>query len=375
MNDIISSKRILVLSHTIYPAQFPRSYRATELAIEFARLGHLVTLAGVLGEYDYSEFEKTHHLKVEDIGRMDWVSLKSSGANKRSFLNKVGSKLLKKWMEFPDIEFLWKVPLYLKTKSDIDLLISIGMPHPIHWGTALAKKRLSNKFPAKWIADCGDPYMGNKVTKIKPAFYFKYFEKEFCRQADYITIPIKDALQGYYQEFWYKIKIIPQGFRFDDIDKIEEFKPNTIPTFAYAGIFYKDFRDPTSFLEYLATLDRPFKFIVFTKSIGFLEPFKERLKEKLEVCDYIPREDLLNRLKRMDFLVNFENNTKVQSPSKLIDYALTGRPVLSLNGSKLSNSKIEQFLNGDYAQKFILKNIEDYDIKNVAQKFIRLTQK
>ena len=74
------------------------------------------------------------------------------------------------------------------------------------------------KTAKKWIADCGDPFMGAKLETFRKPFYFKYFEKDFCRKADYITVPAEGAKKAYYSEFLGKIRVIPQGFNFKQIE-------------------------------------------------------------------------------------------------------------------------------------------------------------
>jgi len=76
----------------------------------------------------------------------------------------------------------------------------------------------------------------------------------------------------------------------------------------------------------------------------------------------------------MDFLVNIENGTGVHSPSKLIDYALTDRPILSLDPFNLDKDNIDNFLRGNYEKQFVIKDIQQYNIKNVASKFLRLVK-
>lgn len=362
--------KLLIISHRIYPAKSPRSYRATELAKEFARRGYEVTLCGVLGNYNYTHFEKEHHLKIKSIGKMRFVRLNSDGVEMSNFFDKVLKKILKKWIDYPDIEFLFKVNSFLKENKGFDTVISIGMPHSIHWGTAYAKKRLGLDFPKKWIADCGDPYMGNKAYRAKPPFYFGYLEKFFCRNTNFITVPTKESINGYYPEFRKKIKVIPQGFQ---IKKIYNKNPanNTI-TFAYSGVFYKDFRDPTLLMSYLSNLNKPFKFIVYTSTTKILEPFKEALGDKLEIRGYIERENLLEVLSDVDFLINIENNSNTQSPSKIIDYIITGRPVFSLKSDYLDIDKFNRFLKKDYSGKLNLENIEKYKIENVVSSFEKL---
>ena len=365
-------KKILIIARAIYPAQFPRAYRATELATELARQGHEVILYALLGKYDYSLFEKDHNLKVKNIGNMWFATLNSDGTGRRNFIDKVLSKIFNRLIDFPDIELMFRIPAILRKEANIDFLISVAKPFTIHWGCALAKTISPANFPKVWAADCGDPYMGNRVTKKSPLFYFKYIEKWFCRKTDHIVIPIKEAIEGYYPEFKSKITVIPQGFNFDNLD-IDIGPPhNKILTFSYSGIFYKGFRDPSMFLEYLCNIKKDFKFVIFTHDQSLLEPFKSRLKGKIEIRPYIPRHELLKILSKMDFLVNFENGTSVHSPSKLIDYALTKRPILSINNTILPLEIINDFFERNYNAKYIIEDIERYNIKFIAHNFLDL---
>jgi hypothetical protein len=246
--------KIIIISRSIFPSQFPRSFRATELAIQLAKRNHDVTLYGVLGKYDYKQFEKTNNVKVKNIGKMFFATLNSEGIFRNTLFDKVLWKLLNRIIEYPDIELLFKMPEIIRHEKQSNVLITVGMPYPIHWGCALSKFLYKNYFPQTWIADCGDPYMGNKVINNRPFFYFKYIEKWFCKKADYITIPLEEAKKGYYTEFHQKIKIIPQGFNFNHGLNSDIYIKNPVPTFAYAGSFYKGFRDPSLFLDYLVKM-------------------------------------------------------------------------------------------------------------------------
>ena len=244
--------KVDIIAQSIYPYNSPRSQRATELAKEFARLGHKVVLHGVLGDFDYSSFEKENNLKVKNIKEMAFAKLNSDGVNNSNVLLKICIRLFNYLLEFPNIEFIWKIPKVIKENKDTNLLITIGMPHPIHWGAAIARIK-NDKYT--WIADCGDPYYMNKF-KSHP-FYFKYIEKFFCKKADAILIPIEEARNAYFSEFHNKIKVVPQGFNF----KLEEIREkqkeinNPVVTFIYAGNFYEKNRNPTLFFKYLETLN------------------------------------------------------------------------------------------------------------------------
>ncbi len=365
----MNNKRIIIISRTIFPNKAPRAARATELAKEFAARGYQVELYAVMGRYDYTEFSAKHNIQVRNIGEMKFATLNSDGKRKDSFILKALTRLFNNLLEFPDVELMFRIRKLLQKTGPADLLVTVAVPFPLHWGAAWAKTAKPEAFSACWIADCGDPYMGNKILK-KP-FYFKYVEKWFCRKADYITVPIAEAIPAYYPEFHSKIHVIPQGFDFSV--KVPEYKAgNAVPTFIYAGVFYKNIRDPRPLLDYLSTLDTNFKFIIFTKSKALIQEYTDRLGDKLEVRDYIPREALLAELSAADFLVNLENNSGLQSPSKLIDYALSRRPILSVNSNKLNTALIQQFLNGDYSGQTMVKDIDQFNIATVASKFLQL---
>ena len=367
------SKRIVIISAAIYPRNSPRANRTTELAKEFARQGHDVTVYAVLGKYDYTEFEKENNLKVRNLGKMNFVPYTSDVDSEPSYLNDVFTKLFFKILEYPNIEFFFKVVRVLKKEQNIDLLLTFAVPFPIHWGAAYEEKHFAKKNIKTWIADCGDPYMGNKLKRYP--FYFKYVEKWFCKKVDYLTVPIEAAKDAYYEEFLDKIRVIPQGFNLEEIKITDKINNTDVVTFVYAGVFYKDIRDPRPFLDYLCELNNDFRFIVYTKNESFIENYKKKLGKKLLIRNYIPREELLNVMSQADFLINFENDSEVQSPSKLIDYALSKRPILSVSSSRLNKDHISEFLNRNYTNQVVIKDIEQYNIKNVARTFISLMEK
>lgn len=365
--------KIVIVSHSTYPNQSPRAARTHELATQLAK-DHEVVLYVLAGDYDYSEYIKNTGIKVKNLGRPISFIYDPEKGIKSSFVDKVFYKLFHNLFEYPYLELCFLTNKCLKRESDIDLLITIAVPHSIHWGAALFRTKNKTKLKRTiWVADCGDPYMGNPFHK-KP-FYFEYIEKWFCRQADYLSVPFEGAKEGYYSEFNHKIQIIPQGFNLEGLSPDGDYKKNKVPTFIYAGNFYEKFRDPRPLLDHLLSINKPFKFIIHTKRTKLIEAYKGTLGEKLQVCDYIPRAELINKMNACDFLINMENTGSVQMPSKLIDYILSGRPVLSIDTSKQEQlEKINSFLEGDYSQQLHLPSSSNYDIINIAKKFTSLVR-
>lgn len=291
---------------------------------------------------------------------------------KMTLLQRILNKYSYHFLQYPNIGLLFKIKNYLKSNKDkINLMITIAYPFPIHWGAAVAKKSKETNFPDKWIADCGDPFMGNPI--IKPPFYFKFLEKLFCRMADKITIPVEIGRKAYYKEFHEKIEIIPQGFDFSTLEK-EMYIKNNVSTFLYAGIFYKGSRDPRPFLDYLAQIESDFIFIIYTSDDFLISKYKKIFGNKLVINSSIPRIELLKKMSNVDFLLNIENDSENQTPSKLIDYSLSGRPILSLNMKKIDSEKVNNFLNGVYLNDFKVDDLQRYNIVNVVDKFIAISE-
>ena len=364
--------KILIITQHIFPIQTPRSIRSTELIKELARRGHEVTVYAVLGKYNYTNFEREYGINVKNIPiRWELYPNNSDGSGKRVFFDKVTAKLFCK-LEFPLMEFYYKIPDIIKSEKIFDVLISISDPHHIHWGCASAKKQYPSKFPKRWIADCGDPFMKNGTSKDHLKFFAKY-ERQFCEACDYITVPIEKAIEAYYPEYRDKIRVIPQGFDFD-LTNLET-KPitNTVPTFAFAGMFYADIRNPRLFLEHLSTIKKDFRFIVYTRFDNLLSDYKERLNGKMIIKKPISRTELIEELRKMDFLVNISNaHSPNQLPSKLIDYGIAGRPILDINPQNPDTKLIDNFLDGDYSKALKIDHLENYHISAVVKKFEEL---
>ena len=370
----MDKKKILIVAATFYPMNSPRANRTTELAKEFSRQGHEVTVITPKDEALHPAFEQQHKLIIKHLGTKKFKPFAGSGNRFASLFGRIVNRLLNLLFEYPDIELRSLVKKALQKESGYDLLVSIAVPHPVHWGVADAR---TTKHPIAtvWAADCGDPYMLNRLDSFNKLFYFRYFENKFCRKADYLILPTDDSRAGYYPEFHSKIKVIPQGFNFDDTPVYNGPVHNKVPTFAYAGTFIPGSRDPRELLDFLCKQPRPFKFIIYTADTALVEPFVKPSNNQIEIRPYIPRKDLIFKLSKMDFVVNFTNGTAIVTPSKLIDYAITGRPVLKVDTGDLNTGWVNEFLQGNYSNRVNTGEIDRYDIKNVAKQFIEIENK
>lgn len=367
--------KILLVSSAFYPEISPRSFRATELAKEYVRQGNQVVVISKFRDHDYTEFLGKYPLTLNMWNRPRFPKVPRLKTYPFSLFFKAIERLLALLFEYPAMEEMFQVKRMLRTEEGYDLMISFAVPFPVHWGVAKAR---SAKHPIarKWVADCGDAYMFARLDAYRKPFYFKYLEKGFSRKCDYITIPFKDLEVQFYPQFLSKIKVIPQGFNFEEIKLYEGERESAKPVFTFAGSVIPGKRDLSLFLEFLTSLDKDFEFHVYTNQAGWYQPYKEALGEKLQLHDYIDRLTLIYEMSKADFLINvdtiYDSQEKIEAvPSKLIDYALSGRPILNLNSAHLDRDLVREFLNGNFKGQRVIKK-SDYDIKRVSEKFLKL---
>lgn len=360
--------RILIVTHWFYPRQNPRAFRAFELYREFKKNNEVDVLVG-----DWKKYLKND----EDYHKMDCFSSQEVTNKNAKLSNKriiqFGIKAVQYFIGDRYLlsggRFLYKSMNF----SKYDAVISIGLPFYVHWIVSKKLRKYHGKIVS--ISDWGDPFVGDHGKKIAP--YFKGIQKRICNTFDYVVTPTDNAVK-YYQKYKTNregIKVIPQGFDFSEVE-VGNYRVNSVPHFAYAGIFYRDKRNPEQFLDFLAKIDSDFVFTIYTVKHGpmyqdILLKYKEILKDKLIINDTIPRIDCIKELSLNDFLVNIDNIDNIQVPSKLIDYTLARRPILNFKQDAIPKENFMKFLLADYSGQYSI-NIEDYNIINVAGKFYGL---
>jgi bifunctional ADP-heptose synthase (sugar kinase/adenylyltransferase) len=117
-----------------------------------------------------------------------------------------------------------------------------------------------------------------------------------------------------------------------------------------------------------------YEFHIYTATPQFVKEFANKSNGKIKVNAPIKREQLLTTLSAMDFVVNFENVGSKQTPSKLIDYAIIDKPILSIKTGELNENLVNQFLSKNYAGSLQIENINKYKIENVVNLFIEILE-
>ncbi|MFD1316095.1 hypothetical protein [Namhaeicola litoreus] len=365
--------KILIISRSFYPMNTPRAFRTTELVKEFSRIGHEVTLYTHM-DNKQKGFKKKYKLNLKVLPTPRWKTPNLGTHKIPKLVNRAFYRILSNYLDFPSCEYYFLVKNALKNEKNYDLLISIAIPHTIHWGVAGAL-RVNKNLTKTWIADCGDPYLIVENDTFQKPFYFKYLERWWAKRVDFITVPVQGAIKAYNHSIQTKIKVIPQGFNFDEIKTLVKGinrSYNKVPTFIYGGGFIPNNRDPRQFLEYLNSLKVNFKFYVYTNKLELVQYYADKSQNRIEIFPIISRNEFLKVLVKMDFVVNFENKGNNQVPSKLIDYAILNKPILSVSSQDIPKATIDNFLKGNYEDAYIVANVENYNIKNVVENFLSL---
>lgn len=362
--------KILIISRNTWPLQGPRAFRTQELSEELARQGHDVTLYTVHGDFDYTEYERITGVKMCDINPRLPIG-GNDGKNRYNLFTRFIYHYFHRLLIYPDVEFHFLVDSIIRKESNVDLLITIALPHTIHTGAARSKKKHPEMFPKVWIADCGDPFFLNPFMKVPN--YFEKYERQWCESVDYIAVPTEGSKDGYFPEYREKIRVIPQGFDFSKTP-IGTYVKNEVPTFVFAGTVHKGVRDPHSFMDFLLTFNQPYKFKMFMQT-----PLEKRYEEEsLGQIEYIVgkgRKEVVYECSKADFLINITNPTLVQTPSKLIDYGISQRPVLDISNKFCDDSQFINFYNEDYSAQHKIDNLELYSIESVSQQFLNLVKR
>ncbi len=367
--------KILIVSVSFYPEVSPRSFRTTELVKEFCRQGHEVVLAGLDAD-GRQELRKEYGFHWLSFGYGEWNRAFQWMVGKGGIWRMI-SGAMGWFLEFPHLEWYFKIPKKLRIEETFDLIISIAVPYTVHWGVNRAIKKGNIKGKV-WVADCSDPFMLDVLRIRKVPFYFASFEKSFCRTANYLSVPLEGSKDGYYSEFREKIRVIPQGFDFEkEREKLPTYKKNDILTFVFAGQLLQKGRNPQHLLEFLSASAKDFRFYIFTYQKYLVTPFIKEGDERFVLCDIVPRENVMKFMRGCDFLINIMNSTPMQLPSKLIDYYIIDRPVFNMKTDELLAEDrviLNQFLESDYSGKFEFNGMEKYQISNVVEKFIELVK-
>lgn len=364
--------RILIISYSYTPAITPRAFRWSAITEYWARQGDCVDVVsawkpglsreelingvcvhrvgGVITEALRSQLQQSGTRPNINCGKPTVFDVLSKKQNLTSVVKWIHDRTWKK-VYWPDYACLWYFPALKKAKELLNLcnyntIITVSHPFTGHLvGLNLKKKQQK----IKWIVDIGDPFCFLEQMPINNYNLYKYlnytWEYKIFNKANKIVVTTENTFNKYTDVFPntnIKIHIIPPLLSFEDdqekSNSLFSLKENTNIKLIFVGTLHKRMRKPDLllrlFYELLHTHLAERVEVHFVGSINdcqkYFHPYKNLLNKKIYCHGKVSRSQAWQAMKEADVLVNIGNEFPYQLPSKVVEYASLGKPVLNL---------------------------------------------
>ena len=264
-----------------------------------------------------------------------------------------------------------------RIKIEPDVIYSRSFPLTSAFIAYNLKKRLKKP----WILHLSDPWTISPIEKrtAKSQNYNEKMESLFFSVADYITFTSEETIAQYklkYPDLSSKFQFFPNVYDPEDIPAIdsEENKLTENIVFSYTGGLANT-RTHANLLEALSQLYKSEPTLFINVSFNFAGSFDRKNNNLFSVyklpfvknLGLITYAESKNLMKESNFLILIDTyfpdaKNAMFLPSKLLDYALTGKEILSITNK---NSTTFNFVENKFGSCF-----EHNDIENI-KKFIR----
>ncbi len=359
--------KILVVTHNYAPDRAPRAFRWAAIAEHWAGAGlhvDVVTSARTGGMLE----ETVNGVHVHRVGER-WNGRVRRGftagpvaAGQSSRDGYRGASVLRnaarvvkfiydvtwKRIYWPDHAALWYPAARAKAIElcrvhDYAAVVTVSHPFTGH----IVGLALKAAFPdLRWIADVGDPFsLGGTVPFNNEAFYRHLNRRAEARvfsRCNAISVTVngcRDAIVEIFPDTVGKIVVIPpllslpapagsSEINFDRAGRI---------VFVYLGVLYKRIRRPDCLLRLFAAMHarNPALQLHFFGDVQDCEDdfaaYSDLRDKAIFTHGPVSRTQVATIMSRADVLVNIGNETSFQLPSKLVEYASAGRPILTVS--------------------------------------------
>jgi glycosyltransferase involved in cell wall biosynthesis len=377
--------RLLILSFSYAPRANPRATRWTTLAEEFARSGHSV-LVITSWQQGLPEQETVNGVQIYRVGTqfLEYLRRKISANGPKGTdkavagtadpagaavqggmilrLLKILNQNLWRKLWWPDSTCVWLRPALntarrLLAEQPADVVVSVSPTFSaVVAGHLLARNQQRCR---RWIIDLGDPFsFMEQATPNNTLLYGglnRWFEKRAFHRADGISVTTDGTREMYvrlYPACAEKITVIPPLLSPSPEPKASSpfFRDPAATRLVFIGTLYRHLRRPDYLLQlFSAMLQLRPEFKTELHLIGdthecreSLASYQQRLGTRLVIHGPVDRRMAAQAMTEADILVNLGNETAYQLPSKLVEYAATGKRIVNI--SKLASDSSTDFL-------------------------------
>ncbi|TNF54561.1 glycosyltransferase, partial [bacterium] len=237
--------------------------------------------------------------------------------------------------------------------NQYDIIISSSEPRICHLLGYFLKKE--SQIP--WIADYGDTWI-YPILPLLPESRLKQdilrkVEKKILQKVDTLTVAARGIKRVYLEQYPFlhseKIHVIPQGYDPDAFSRIGK-EPSQKFRIVYCGSFYKNLRNPMSFLHAVKEIDSEDIEVIIA---GRINEFVHELKKDCykNIISYRGFQSHFQSLaleKSATVLLHIGTASDIQVPGKLYEYFGARRPILCVQGGEkdLSVELVTQYNKG-----------------------------
>lgn len=362
--------KVLVVSHEYTPSHTPRAFRWTAVAEALAARGHQVdvvcrAIAGTPRREERGGVA-VHRVGAGAVGALRGRlrrAVPAGGAASASSAVRApsGAGAAVRWVYdrtwkqvyWPDFACGWYLPAArlagaLLERGGYDRLVTVSHPFTGH----LVGSRLKARHPSlPWVMDVGDPFAFIEGTPTNNARLYGRLnyrvERGLLRSASAVSVTTEGTRQRYaevFPESADRLVVIPpllslphappEGARFLDV------RPGRLPL-VFVGALHPRLRTPERLLHlFRALLQTPVGPRLELHFVGPLNgcdaafaPHADLMGERVFLHGPVSRADAFAAMRQAAALVNLGNRSGYQLPSKVVEYAATGQPVLNLPGA------------------------------------------
>lgn len=354
-------RRMLLITASYAPSLNARAFRWTTLAEHFAANGWEVDVVTMTHPDAPTGSAILRDVRVHRAGARLVEALRGSARRpgrrpmephaRRASL-KAGALAAARWawraFYWPDGDCLWywparQVATELLRERHHETIVSVS---PTFTAVVAGRATRSARPQARWVLDLGDPF--SLQVDIAPNNLALYrglnarTERHAFRLAAAVSVTTAQTAERYraaFPESASKLRVIPPLLSFPPADGGERFFPaDGRIRLVYVGSLYQRLREPGFLLALFEALraqrsQAGYELHFFGDVHGFgplLEVAGRRAGDALRVHGVVSRETVARAVAAADVLVNIGNTTRDQLPSKVVEYAASGKPILNI---------------------------------------------
>ncbi len=368
-----SKVKILLITYYYEPYVGAHAYRWTQIAKVWAAAGHDVDV--IAGRTEDCTREVREGVNIERVGiirrqsnEKPIVSENPLRKQRIGFAKLIGElKKIYRFFFWPDGLWHWLpfllVSLYRRRKNNYDLVISYSPTFSAHIGGLFFKK--NSKTSVAWIADYGDPFSTSETMQPNNFKLYRrlnnWIEYLVIFSASYVTVTNQSTRSEYLKRFAVglnKIKCVPHAVDISDF-YCESRNVSGLKKFVYVGAFHKGIREPYEMLRFFDEVYRKSRADFELHIYGPLNSCTIDFSRYSNIFYHgvVARDKAIAVMKEADVLVNVENENCSMTPSKLVEYIATGKPIVNFAGADGCSELLHKYYRSGYL--FVLNGAED----------------